>query len=62
VTAEPNPRKHPKGKGCWYLVSIFECPICSRSTTYRERRYDPKPTDPRQRTEIIADACGGHFL
>ena len=47
------------GKGCWYQVTVFECPLCGRSTTYRERRHGPKPE---QTWEFIPDACGDHFL
>jgi hypothetical protein len=30
-------RKH------WYFISIWYCPICSKTETYRERRYGHKP-------------------
>lgn len=27
----------------WYFISTWECPICGRSKTYRERQYTPRP-------------------
>lgn len=43
--------KHPKGKGCWYMIYISECPICGRGDTIRERQYTPKPKDIADRYE-----------
>jgi hypothetical protein len=55
--------KRPTGRGSWYFVTVFECPICLRSTTIRTRRYSPpKPADPQERMRIIPDACASHFL
>ena len=53
---------HPKGKGCWYFTTIYECAICARSETFRERRWSEKPDDPRERSEWIQTACSEHFL
>jgi len=48
------------GRGCWYFVTSFYCPICACSDDYRERRYTQKPDDPARRIEIIEcwDYCG----
>ena len=31
------------GKGCWYHITLWECPLCGRQDSYRERRAPPKP-------------------
>lgn len=33
----------------WYEVFVHECPVCGRGETFRERRYTPKPSDPKDR-------------
>lgn len=55
-------RARAVGKGSWYFTTVFECPLCGRSTEYRERRWTPKPDTPQERYEWIQDACGDHFL
>jgi hypothetical protein len=46
----------------WYFISRGECVLCGRSTEYRERRYDPRPTDPNKRCDFKQFACEEHFL
>jgi hypothetical protein len=41
---------------------IFECVLCGRTTTYRERRWTKKPKDVRKRFAHYEDACQDHFL
>ena len=35
--ARKKPRKH------WYFIAVDYCPVCGRDSTYRERRYTPRP-------------------
>lgn len=46
----------------WYFITIYECPVCGRGEETRERRYDKKPSDPKDRYDYIQYACSGHFL
>jgi hypothetical protein len=43
----------------WYYIEYHECPICGRSSTYRERRYTPQPLDRNDRIyfEQVYDQC-----
>lgn len=47
------PRFGGSRKGCWYLITIYECPVCGRAVWYRERRDPPKPDDPRDRHVVV---------
>lgn len=51
--------EHPKGKGAWYFVSTWYCPICSATTVYKERRHTPKPEawEDRHEVEEAYDYC-----
>jgi ribosomal protein L37E len=55
-------RRHPKGKGCWYFVTIYDCALCGAGEELRERRWTKKPKDPRKRYEYVQTACSDHFL
>lgn len=33
----------PIRKKYWYHTTIYECPVCGKSETIRERRFTPKP-------------------
>lgn len=55
-----------KGKGMYeyevrahwyYQVHVF-CPICMRGKTYRERKYNFRPDDPKERHEYVDRYCG----
>lgn len=46
----------------WYFISWDACVICGRTVETRERRYDPKPEDSRDRHEYHETACGAHFI
>jgi hypothetical protein len=50
-----------KGKGCWYRIFIYACPVCGHEKVVRERQWDTKkPVDPRQRIvydEMAYDYC-----
>jgi len=50
------------GKGCWYFTTVFDCQLCGHADVYRERRWDEKPADPKERYAYHATACGSHFL
>lgn len=43
----------------WYEITIQTCPVCGGGTTFRERHYGPKPSDPMQvfHYEEIYDWC-----
>ena len=56
------PKRHPKGKGCWYYTTIYECQICGHTDIYRERRWGKKPENPALREDFNQTACSGHFL
>jgi len=49
-------------KGCWYFITYYVCPLCSRSKEYRERRHTPRPDSWKDRHQEIDDACWSHFL
>jgi len=55
-------KKHPKGKGCWYHTTYYDCVLCSHTDIYRERRWTKKPKDPRKRYEFHETGCSHHFL
>jgi hypothetical protein len=55
-------RSKAAGKGQWYFVTYYDCPLCWRSDVYRERRKGPKPKDWTKRQKIVDRACSGHFL
>lgn len=46
-------------KGYWYEFFWIECPVCGRSSSYKERRYTKKPKDPEKRHhyEQVYDWC-----
>ena len=27
----------------WYMIYIYECPVCGRTKQYKERRTGPRP-------------------
>lgn len=37
----------------WIKFTIYECPLCGRGKTYKERMPLPKPEDPQERYEFI---------
>ena len=43
----------------WYKFFIYECPICGRGDTYKERQYTPKPEDGSERYDFAVhyDYC-----
>lgn len=55
-------KKHPKGKGCWYLRVITECVLCGGGENYKVRMWTPKPKDYMDRVDYSQFACHGHFL
>ena len=55
-------KKHPKGKGCWYLQVVTECVLCGRGEHYKVRMWTPKPKDYMDRVDYSQFACHGHFL
>lgn len=44
-------------KKYWYLSVTEECPPCGKSSTYRERRYGPKPKAWAERYAIHQYLC-----
>ena len=46
----------------WYLTESWECVLCGRTHTYRERQYTPRPEDWLARNKRHDDACSEHFL
>ena len=34
---------------CWYRITYYECPLCGKTDTYRERMYTKKPKDRNKR-------------
>ena len=51
-----------KPTGYWCFITTFACPLCGRSRTYRERRFDKKPQRYEDRHLLVDDACVSHFL
>lgn len=45
----------------WYYHYEWECVLCGRSELTRERRFTPRPDDPRERHDRTEGACGYHF-
>lgn len=45
----------------WYKFTMFECPVCGRGGTSKERKFTPKPKDAMQRYEFVQwyDQCEG---
>ncbi len=37
----------------WYFFTVFECPVCGRTHTYKERRYTRKPKSWAKRHKFI---------
>jgi hypothetical protein len=29
----------------WYLIEYHTCPVCGKTTVFRERQYTPKPEE-----------------
>ena len=48
--------------GYWYLSELWECVLCGRTRTYRERQYGPKPDNYQARNIRHEDACPEHFM
>jgi len=52
----------------WYRITVYECVICGRTDTNRERKYGQRPKDlpdgrpSPERYEWHQVACSGHFL
>lgn len=47
----------------WYKITYVECPMCGKSTEYRERQYTPKPEDFRERISYEDDtSCANYDL
>lgn len=43
----------------WYFIEFWECPVCGRSSQYRERRYTKKPKSIKKRYNYVRDSmCG----
>lgn len=44
----------------WYYITVHYCPLCGREETFRERRFDPRPEDWKDRHEFLErwDYCG----
>lgn len=53
---------HPKGKGCWYFIHVWECVLCGSSEETRERREGPRPEHWGDRHDYDEGACGDHFV
>ncbi len=45
----------------WLFITEYECVLCGRYATYRERRYDEKPKDWWNRHKRVEYACEEHF-
>jgi hypothetical protein len=41
----------------WYFITCDYCPVCSRTETYRERRYDTRPEKWEDRHELNERYC-----
>jgi hypothetical protein len=37
----------------WYMITTYYCPVCGNESTYRERRYDPRPEAYEDRHKFI---------
>lgn len=44
-----------KRKPHWYYITYSECPVCGRTSIYRERRYGPRPKRFEQRNRFEVD-------
>jgi predicted RNA-binding Zn-ribbon protein involved in translation (DUF1610 family) len=42
----------------WYRIDYFECPVCGREHSYRERQYTSRPDNPSDRIFFHHDYCG----
>jgi hypothetical protein len=61
MTTLKKSKKHPKGKGCWYLHVVTECVLCGGGEYYKVRMWTPKPKNPAERYDYSQFACHGHF-
>jgi len=45
----------------WYFLTSYWCPLCSKTTIYRERRYDARPEawEDRHKDFEAYDYCDG---
>lgn len=43
----------------WIFKTVWVCPICLSERVYRDRRYEPKPSEPFKRQKRIEtwDGC-----
>ena len=46
----------------WYKIDIYECVLCGRTKTYRERKYTPRPDNANERIHFHQDGCSEHFI
>lgn len=47
----------------WYLTTYYECPICGKGDTSKERQYSEKPIEPHKRFVYEYDTvCAAHDL
>ena len=53
---EPQPTPKPK---YWYFIIYYECPVCGRQETLRERQSTPRPPRWEDRHEFVTRGCAG---
>jgi hypothetical protein len=46
------------GRGCWYKIYTYECPVCGSYEEIRERKYTEKPKDHELRYSYKQQYCG----
>ena len=46
----------------WYFITEWECPLCGRVETFRQRHYTRKPKAYCKRHEWFQRACESHFM
>ena len=58
-----NSKNKKRRKPHWYFITYFECPVCGRGSTLRERRYGKKPKVREKRYEFVQDTtCYCHLM
>jgi len=48
-------------KKYWYKYTHYECVLCSRGDTLKERVYSPRPREYLKRHSHVQELCGNHY-